>query len=48
MEQDHPDAPRQFGIRISNAVMGLVYEIQEFGIHTQQSPTLCRRCGRYH
>ena len=40
MAQDHPDAPKQFGIRISNEVMELVSEIQEFRIRTQQSPTL--------
>ena len=29
MVKDHPDAPKQFGIRISDEVMELVAEIQE-------------------
>ena len=40
MAQDHPDAPKQFGIRISNEVMALVSEIQDYRRRTQQSPTL--------
>jgi hypothetical protein len=29
MPSEHPDAPKQFGIRLSNEVMTLVSEIQE-------------------
>lgn len=40
MAQDHPDAPKQFGIRLSQEIMELVSEIQQFRLRTQQSPTL--------
>lgn len=40
MVKDHPDAPKQFGIRISDEVMELVAEIQEHRIRTGQSPKL--------
>lgn len=40
MAKDHPNAPKQFGIRLSDEVMELVSEIQEFRLRTQQSPTL--------
>ncbi len=40
MAREHPDAPKQFGIRISNEVMELVAEIQDHRRHTQQSFTL--------
>jgi hypothetical protein len=29
MAQDHPDAPKQYGIRLRQETMGLVAEIQE-------------------
>jgi len=40
MAQQHPDAPKQFGIRLSDDTMELVSVIQEFRIRTNQSPTL--------
>lgn len=40
MAHDHPDAPKQFGIRLSQETMELVSQIQEFRIRNQQSPTL--------
>jgi hypothetical protein len=40
MAHDHPDAPKQFGIRLSQETMELVSAIQEFRLRTQQSPTL--------
>jgi len=40
MAQQHPDAPKQFGIRLSDDTMELVTAIQEFRIRTNQSPTL--------
>lgn len=40
MARQHPDAPKQFGIRISDETMELVSSIQEFRIRTSQSPTL--------
>jgi len=40
MAQDHPDAPKQFGIRLSDEVMELVSEIQEFRQRTNQPTTL--------
>ena len=40
MAQDHPDAPKQFGIRISTEVMEQVSAIQEFRIRTNQPTTL--------
>ena len=40
MVKDHPDAPKQFGIRISDEVMELVAEIQEHRKRIQQPITL--------
>ena len=40
MARQHPDAPKQFGIRLSEETMELVSAIQEHRIHTNQSPTL--------
>jgi hypothetical protein len=38
--KDHPDAPKQFGIRISSEVMELVAQIQEHRKFTNQPITL--------
>ena len=40
MAKQHPDAPKQFGIRLSDQVMELVSEIQEFRERTNQPTTL--------
>jgi hypothetical protein len=40
MANDHPDAPKQFGIRLSEETMELVSEIQEFRQRTNQPTTL--------
>lgn len=40
MAQDHPDAPKQFGIRLSQDTMELVNAIQEFRQSTKQPTTL--------
>jgi hypothetical protein len=40
MANEHPDAPKQFGIRLSAETMELVNEIQEFRIRTNQPTTL--------
>ena len=40
MASQHPDAPKQFGIRLSDEVMELVSEIQEFRQRTNQPITL--------
>jgi len=40
MASEHPDAPKQFGIRLSDEVMGMVSEIQEFRQRTNQPTTL--------
>jgi hypothetical protein len=40
MAREHPDAPKQYGIRLSNEVMELVSRIQEQRRHDQQSFTL--------
>ena len=40
MASDHPDAPKQFGIRISDEVMELVSVIQECRQRNSQSITL--------
>ena len=40
MASDHPDAPKQFGIRLSEDTMELVSEIQEFRRRTNQPFTL--------
>lgn len=37
---DHPDAPKQFGIRLSEETMKLVSEIQHHRQRTNQSLTL--------
>jgi hypothetical protein len=40
MAYDHPDAPKQFGIRLSEDTMKLVSEIQHFRQRTNQPITL--------
>jgi hypothetical protein len=40
MAQEHPDAPKQFGIRLSEETMELVSAIQEFRQRTNQPITL--------
>ena len=40
MAHDHPDAPKQFGIRLRDDTMQLVSEIQEFRQRTNQPITL--------
>lgn len=40
MAKEHPDAPKQYGIRLSDDVIHLISEIQGFRKRTQQSPTL--------
>ena len=40
MANDHPDAPKQFGIRLSQDTMELVSAIQEFRQRTNQPNTL--------
>ena len=40
MAHEHPDAPRQYGIRLSQETMELVNKIQEFRLRTKQSTTL--------
>ena len=40
MASDHPDAPKQFGIRISDEVMELVSVIQECRQRNSQPITL--------
>ncbi len=40
MANDHPDAPKQFGIRMSQDTMELVSAIQEFRQRTNQPVTL--------
>ncbi len=40
MANEHPDAPKQFGIRLSAETMGLVSAIQEFRQRTNQPVTL--------
>ena len=40
MAHDHPDAPKQFGIRLSQDTMELVSAIQEFRQRTNQPTTL--------
>lgn len=40
MAYDHPDAPKQFGIRLSEDTMELVSQIQHFRQRTNQSITL--------
>lgn len=40
MTKEHPDAPKQFGIRLNQETMELVSEIQEFRERTNQTTTL--------
>ena len=40
MASEHPDAPKQFGIRLSTETLELVNAIQEFRQRTNQSTTL--------
>jgi hypothetical protein len=40
MASEHPDAPKQFGIRLSQDAVDLVSEIQEFRRRTNQPITL--------
>jgi hypothetical protein len=40
MAHDHPDAPKQFGIRLSDDTMELVSTIQEYRKSTNQPTTL--------
>jgi len=40
MASEHPDAPKQFGIRLSQETMELVSGIQEFRQRTNQPITL--------
>jgi hypothetical protein len=40
MAIDHPEGPKQYGIRISDEVMSLVSEIQEYRKRNTQSFTL--------
>jgi hypothetical protein len=40
MASEHPDAPKQFGIRLSAETLELVNAIQEFRQRTNQPTTL--------
>ena len=40
MANEHPDAPKQFGIRLSDETMELVSAIQEYRRSTNQPTTL--------
>jgi predicted DNA-binding protein len=40
MANEHPDAPKQFGIRLSDEIMEMVSAIQQFRQRTNQSTTL--------
>jgi hypothetical protein len=40
MASEHPDAPKQFGIRLSQDTMELVSTIQEYRQRTKQTTTL--------
>ena len=40
MANDHPDAPKQYGIRLSDGVMEQVSAIQQYRVRTSQAPTL--------
>lgn len=40
MAQDHPDAPKQYGIRLSQETMELVSEIQEYHQKSNKQNTL--------
>ena len=40
MANEHPDAPKQFGIRLSDEIMEMVSAIQTFRQRNNQSTTL--------
>ena len=40
MANEHPDAPKQFGIRLSDEIMEMVSAIQKFRQSNNQSNTL--------
>ena len=40
MANEHPDAPKQFGIRLSNEIMEMVSAIQQFRQSNNQPTTL--------
>ena len=40
MANEHPDAPKQFGIRLSDEIMEMVSAIQKFRQRNNQSTTL--------
>ena len=40
MASEHPDAPKQFGIRLNQETVDLISEIQEFRRRTNQPITL--------
>ena len=40
MANEHPDAPKQFGIRLSNEIMEMVSAIQQFRQSNNQSTNL--------
>jgi hypothetical protein len=40
MASEHPDAPKHFGIRLSQETVDLISEIQEFRRRTKQPITL--------
>ena len=40
MANEHPDAPKQFGIRLSDEIMEMVSAIQKFRQSNNQSTTL--------
>ena len=40
MANEHPDAPKQFGIRLSDEIMEMVSAIQQFRKRNNQSTTL--------
>ena len=40
MANEHPDAPKQFGIRLSNEIMEMVSAIQQFRQSNDKSTTL--------
>ena len=40
MANEHPDAPKQFGIRLSDEIMGMVSAIQQFRQRNNQPTTL--------
>ena len=40
MANEHPDAPKQFGIRLSDEIMEMVSALQKFRQRNNQSTTL--------